>query len=238
MAGHRIIYDFGMNNGDDIEYYLKKGFKVVGVDGNPELCKACSTRFEQQIASGDLHIVNAALSQTSSIKSTRFYIHKTNHVLSRILPPPQETACDYIKIFVPQRKASEVVQEYGEAHYIKIDVEHFDPKVVADLFGASIFPTFISAELHSIDVFWLLVAHGYTSFNLVEGRSVSSKYKSTHIQTPNGRQTFSFKQHSAGPFGEDITTPWMTKEAFFRFLQLKHLGWKDIHATMRMASHK
>jgi hypothetical protein len=25
------IYDFGMNNGDDTEYYLKKGFRVVGV---------------------------------------------------------------------------------------------------------------------------------------------------------------------------------------------------------------
>lgn len=33
-----VIYDFGMNNGDDTEYYLLKGANVVGVDANLALC--------------------------------------------------------------------------------------------------------------------------------------------------------------------------------------------------------
>jgi len=32
-----IIYDVGMNNGDDCEYYLTKGYRVVAVEANPAL---------------------------------------------------------------------------------------------------------------------------------------------------------------------------------------------------------
>jgi hypothetical protein len=105
------------------------------------------------------------------------------------------------------------------------------------LFAASIFPPFISAELHLIDVFCLFVAHGYTLFNLVEGSTVDIKYKNTDIQTASGTQKFSFEYNSAGPFGEDITSPWMTKDVFFWFLQMRGFGWQDIHATkLRMSN--
>lgn len=231
MDRNRTIYDFGMNNGDDVEYYLKKGLKVVGVEANPDLCEVCLRRFDRPVADGDLVVLNLALADKSSTEPARFFVHKTNHVLSRMLEPSAETAADYEEILVPQRKASDIVQEYGEPYYIKIDVEHYDHKVLADLFAASIFPPFISAEAHSIDVFCLYVAHGYSFFNLVDGRSVHAEYKNAEIRTTDGKQKFSFRHHSAGPFGEDIASPWMAKDAFFWFLQSKGLGWKDIHAT-------
>ena len=34
----KIIYDFGANNGDNIEYYLLKSDLVIAVEANPELC--------------------------------------------------------------------------------------------------------------------------------------------------------------------------------------------------------
>jgi FkbM family methyltransferase len=230
MAGHRTIYDFGMNNGDDVDYYLKKGFRVVGVEANPHLCTDCLLKFDDAVTRGDLVVLNFALTEGASNEATPFFIHKTNHVLSRIVEPPKDTADDYSVIMVPQRKASDIVRDYGGPHYIKIDVEHFDHRVLADLFGASIFPTFISAEAQSIQVFPLLAAH-YKFFNLVEGRSVSIDYKDANIRTADGEQKFSFNHHSAGPFGEDIVSPWLTRDAFSRLLPKKGLGWKDIHAT-------
>lgn len=44
-----VIYDFGMHNGDDVEYYLKKGRKIVGVEANPSLVALCADRFRSEI---------------------------------------------------------------------------------------------------------------------------------------------------------------------------------------------
>jgi hypothetical protein len=44
-VAREVIYDFGMNNGDDVEYYLLKAPRVVGVDANPGLCAEVRKRF-------------------------------------------------------------------------------------------------------------------------------------------------------------------------------------------------
>jgi hypothetical protein len=62
-----------------------------------------------------------------------------------------------------------------------------------------------------------MVANGYKSFALVDGSSVAERY--------------SFKPHSAGPFGPDIDGPWYDADAFFYLLASEGLGWKDIHAA-------
>ena len=40
-----VIYDFGMNNGDDVAYYLKKDVRIVGVEANKALCDQVCRRF-------------------------------------------------------------------------------------------------------------------------------------------------------------------------------------------------
>jgi hypothetical protein len=32
-----LIFDFGANDGRDTEFYLLKGYRVVGVEANPQL---------------------------------------------------------------------------------------------------------------------------------------------------------------------------------------------------------
>lgn len=227
----KTAYDFGMNNGDDVEYYLAKGFRVVGVEANSALVDKCRIRFQKEIASAQVVLVNVALTSKSSSEPVPFYIHKIHHVLSQLNPPAIEDLPRFDVVHVPQRKPSEIVREYGPAHYIKIDVEHFDQVVLTELFANGIRPPHISAESHSVEVFAALVAAGYTAFNLVEGRSVTSIYGRTTISTPAGSQPFEFNEHSAGPCIDDILTPWMDRESFFYFLASAQLGWKDIHAT-------
>ncbi len=45
-----LIYDLGSHNGQDSEFYLKKGFIVVAVEANPTLCDGLKLRFSREIA--------------------------------------------------------------------------------------------------------------------------------------------------------------------------------------------
>jgi FkbM family methyltransferase len=224
-----LIYDFGMYNGDDVEYYLKKGYSVVAVEANPKFCAICEHRFAEHIKGGRLSVLNVALSAETS-GDVDFYVHKTHPVWSQLTAPSRELN-EYQVIKVPQRKASAIVEEYGMPHYIKIDIEHMDAIILGDLFGAGIKPDFISAEAHSIRVFATLVTGGYSCFNLVDGPTVGSTYRNALIETTDKPILHTFKDHSAGPYGEDIKSPWLDADSFFYLLASEGLGWKDIHAS-------
>jgi FkbM family methyltransferase len=230
-----VIYDFGMNNGDDVEYYLLKGARVVGVEANRSLCELAERRFAEAIEAGRLAILNLALADEESRSSIRFYLHKTNHVLSQLPTPADEELQNFEQVEVPCRTPASIVREFGEPSYIKIDVEHFDLAVLENLFRAGIFPPEISAESHSAPVFACLVANGYRSFNLVDGATVSKRYRRATVATADGPKEFSFKPHSAGPYGEDIRTPWEDADTFLYTLAAAGLGWKDIHASRNIA---
>jgi FkbM family methyltransferase len=227
----KTIYDFGMYNGDDTEYYLRKGFNVVGIEANPWLCDQCEKRFAASIAAGRLRILNVALSDESDVSPVTFYVHRKNAVLSQVLRPDEKSLPEFQEVKVAQMRASEIVHTHGVPHYIKIDLEGSDPIVLRDLLEAGIAPEFISAEVHSTTVFALLVAHGYDSFNLVDGSSVHEIYRAARIMTPDGEVDYSFAKHSAGPFGEDIASPWWDSNSFLYVLASERLGWKDIHAS-------
>ena len=230
MKKKKIIYDLGANNGDDIPYYLKKGDVVVAVEANPILCKQIRNRFQAQIEQGTLFVESCVLTTGETSSEVNFYVHKTNDVLSQF-PPPLD-AENFEKVRLPSKSVLQLVQRYGEPHYIKIDIEHYDEAILRALFENDIVPPFISAESHSIEVFSLLVALGrYNAFKLVDGRSVSKRYLNHKILVKEKEEFYSFPYHSAGPFGEDILGEWMTAENFFRLLAFEGLGWKDIHAT-------
>lgn len=226
-----VIYDFGMNNGDDVEYYLLKGTRVVGVEANSSLCELVERRFADAIENGRLVVLNLALSADGSAEPISFYLHKTNHVLSQLPRPAANELGNFDEVRVPCRTPASIVREFGDPRYIKIDVEHSDLAVLENLFRAGIFPPEISAEAHTTDVFACLVANGYTSFNLVDGASVAGRYGRATIATALGPKEFGFKAHSAGPFGEDIATPWEDPNTFLYTLAAAGLGWKDIHAS-------
>ena len=226
----KIIYDFGSNNGDDIPYYLLKSDLVIAVEANPTLCDHIKSRFKKEVLDGSLIVENCILNVGESSDSTTFYIHKTHHVLSQ-LPKPDNVAL-FEEVSLPSKNVIELIRKFGDPYYITIDIEHYDQIILRELFVNGIRPPFISSESHNINVFALLVALGqYNSFKLVDGASVSKRYVDFNIATTNGDIKYSFPHHSAGPFGNDISGPWMTSDNFFRVLSFAGLGWKDIHAT-------
>ena len=226
-----VIYDFGMNNGDDVEYYLLKADRVVAVEANAALCEGVRARFAGAIEEGRLTVLNVALASEESAESVTFYLHKKHHVLSQLPRPDPDRLDEFEPVKVPCRTPAGIVAEYGEPLYIKIDVERFDLAVLQNLFEAGIHPPEISAEAHDVSVFGCLLTNGYRSFNLVDGGGVARLYGTSQIETADGKRHFQFREHSAGPFGKDIATDWQDPNSFFYTLANAGLGWKDIHAS-------
>lgn len=228
----RVIYDFGANNGDDIPYYLRKCDRVVAVDANPAMTGIIANRFHAEIAAGRLVVLNRVLAETDTSEPVPFYLHRHEPVRSQFPRPAEADLHQFDIIMIPARRPSDIVREHGEPHYVKIDIEGYDDRVLHDLFSAGIRPSFISAESHHVDSFVMLAGlGGYRAFKLVDGPTVHTRYANATIHTDGGTERYAFPLHSAGPFGEDIQGPWIAPDHFFRALAFAGLGWKDIHAA-------
>src|SRR5690348_3499393 len=136
-----LIYDVGLNNGDDSAYYLKKGFNVVGIDAHPALCELCRERFRDEIAAGRMVVLNVGVGDTPKIGE--FYLNATEDPISTFLPNYWQGK-DWTKIQIEVRTLSSIVREYGEPYFAKIDVEFHDHLVLLDLLKEGIVPEYIS----------------------------------------------------------------------------------------------
>ena len=58
-----LVYDIGAHTGEDTAFYLSRGFHVVSVEANPDLCEGLSTRFGDAVAEGRLQVVNKAVAR-------------------------------------------------------------------------------------------------------------------------------------------------------------------------------
>ena len=58
---NNLIYDIGLHKGEDTSYYLKKGFKVIAFEADPELVLECKNKFHQEIKDKKLIIIEGAI---------------------------------------------------------------------------------------------------------------------------------------------------------------------------------
>ena len=68
-----LIFDAGMHIGQDTEYYLSKGYKVVAIEANPDLCNTAKEKFSEQIKHGQLIIENTCVGNQN--KQVEFHIN-------------------------------------------------------------------------------------------------------------------------------------------------------------------
>lgn len=213
-----VIYDFGANNGQNFNYYLSKGYKVVGIEANPLLCREIEKKFSNEIAAGKLTIMNYCLSADSDDEIVEFYVHKTNSLLSQFNKPGYENLDDFEPIKIKSKKASSIVKEFGAPYYIKIDIEHYDIMILKELLAEKIYGKYLSIEAQNPAILDVLLQSDYKYFNAVFGWTLKKFYPE-------------FDFHMAGPFGKDIKSPWLTKENLSALFSEIKFGWIDIHAS-------
>ncbi len=225
-----LAFDLGMNNGDDTRYYLAKGYDVVAVEANPKLCAEATESLRSHVDSGRLTILNIAVSDQEG--TFDFYIDTVNHVRSSLKPQPGR---DMRAVTVPSRKVSGLIKEFGAPDFLKIDVEHVDQLILRDLITEGLKPPMISVEAHKFEILLLLWQMGYQEFRLVNGRSVHLDFRNVPIHNVDGSTTkYTFPRHSAGPFGDDLPTPWRHIQHVSAEWLHRHAlfggGWFDVHA--------
>lgn len=73
-ASKPLVYDIGMNEGQNIPYYLAKGCRVVAVEAAPPLVDDVRRRFATDIANGDLTLLNVGISSNEG--ALPFYFNR------------------------------------------------------------------------------------------------------------------------------------------------------------------
>jgi FkbM family methyltransferase len=251
----RIIFDVGMNNGDDSAHYLSKGYQVVAIEANPILVECARARFQREIAAGQIVIECVGIvDQPGKIP---FWINDERDVFSsfdRARASRNGMKCHPIEIECVTFDT--VLKKYGVPYYLKLDAEGAEPYCLKRLQSLSL-PEYVSVEAEELEYLLLLWQLGYRQFKIVDQMRHNSsfpEFTNDHIfsraagracwYADRFKSRFSrapFARGCSGPFGEETPSTWQTfDEVAYNWLHL-HFGnyrrgslnrfsWYDFHA--------
>jgi FkbM family methyltransferase len=217
-----LIYDLGLHLGEDTDFYLKKGFRVVAFEANPLLVDAARKRFSDAIEKGRLVIVEGAIvapdAAGSMADTIAFYENSDLSVwgtINRSWAERNERLGHKSKVIeVPVTDLEKAIVEYGMPYYMKIDIEGCDMICLRTLEKFRVRPCYISFESDKTSVaairseIDLLARLGYNRFQPVEQSSIC---KVQHPPRPplEGRHVdHRFESGSSGLFGAELPDKW------------------------------
>src|SRR5687767_2213091 len=127
-----LIYDVGLHHGQDTDFYLKKGFRVVAFEADPRNAEFCRKRFSEAIVSGHLTIVEGAITEDSSTNGNskasdvKFY-QNADHSLWGSTSENWAVRNEVVGtrntiISVPAIDFAVCLEKYGIPHYLKADI--------------------------------------------------------------------------------------------------------------------
>ena len=164
-----LIYDVGMNNGDDSAYYLSCGFRVLAIEANPVLVEQAAKRFDREIKAGRITLLHIGVSDTE--EELPFWICDTISEWSSFDESvPARDGNPHHKIMVRCRRFQSILAEFGAPYYLKLDIEGNEIHCLRDLSATTDLPHYISFERTdrwSIESLTILHELGYTGFKLV-----------------------------------------------------------------------
>lgn len=164
---NNLIYDIGMNNGDDTAYYLSLGYRVVAVEAAADLVKRSQNRFKDYIEDNKLKILNLGIAERDGYMD--FYINKYDSGWSSFhLNLANRGGAGYEIIKVKTKNLNQLIIENGVPYYIKIDIEGNDRIALDSLFKCAEKPKYLSIELFDLDEIILLSSLGYNKFKIID----------------------------------------------------------------------
>src|SRR5262249_25717269 len=222
-----LIYDVGMHDGTDTDFYLKKGFRVVAIESNQELVAAARWLFADAFASCRLTVLNVAISDRDGVAT--FYRSPEHQGLTfspTVLSTTDGEIADYYSrrfgahfetIEVESSRFETILQQYGVPYYLKVDIEGADVLCVRALEHFSPRPRYLSIELpllyperHYKDLCYLYLLD-YRWFKIIDQRFLR-KLKLPSPAREGNYAPHEFAGHTSGPFGEETPGRWLSFE--------------------------
>lgn len=216
-----LIYDVGMHKGQDTDYYLKKGYKVIGFEANPGNAAFCKNRFASAIKENRLIIVEGAIVETKAgeIKpeKVKFYRNEDhspwgstsedwayrNEVMGTSNKLIQVDAVDF----------GECLEKYGIPFYLKADIVGSEMICLRALRHFQNKPDYLSIRSEKViftkllDEFDVLQELGYDRF-----KAIKQDFDHLKISVDNSGKIYEFEEGGSGPFAEDTEGDWRKRE--------------------------
>jgi FkbM family methyltransferase len=224
----RLIFDLGMHKAEDTEFYLKKGFRVVAIEADPELAQRASERLDSYVKAGKLQIINKAIAAATG-DITFFRSKKVSDwgTINRSWADRnQRLGADIEEMTVSGVLFRELLREHGTPHYMKIDIEGADTLCLEGLLETKSRPKFVSIESAKTSFedlfqeFALFTQLGYGKFKIIP------QHKITEQVAPNPPREGVYVDHkfsmgSSGTFGLELPGEWLSlEEAIKRYIAI------------------
>lgn len=217
-----LVYDVGLNRGQDTDYYLKKGFRVVAFEADPGNVEFCRERFADAIADGSLTIVEGAICEpdiNNSISGKTAFYRNDDHFLwgttsqdfahrNNIYGTTME------RIAVDAVDFAAAMAKHGVPHYLKADIVGSETICLRAMLEFENKPDYISIRSEKVifrnllEEFDLLEQLGYHEFKAIK-QDFEREYAS--LPTNNGPRLHEFEEGASGPFGEDTRGEWKSR---------------------------
>ncbi|WP_035851257.1 FkbM family methyltransferase [Cryptosporangium arvum] len=178
-----LVFDVGAHVGDRVASYRRLGARVVALEPQPLCGRALTEIFADDPA---VRVVEAAVGAEPG--SVTFYVNTANPTVSTVSKDFVEAAFGAngwhgqvwdTEISVPTVTLDELIGEYGEPAFVKIDVEGYEYAVLSGLSAAV--PA-LSFEFTTIErgvaqqCLDRTVALGFTSFNVALGDAMDFEF--------------------------------------------------------------
>ena len=236
-----LIYDLGMNHGEDSLFYLEKGFRVVAVEANPVIYSKMTQEFSDWIETGRLTILNLGIWDTAS--KLIFYKKLDNdHWSSVDAGYGTRKGTAYEEVEIDCITLPTLLAEHGTPYYLKIDIEGADKIAISSLASSKSLPAFISVEEYGAKCIEDLKDLGYDRFKIVPQGDKSQMNPSPSPAREGSYVERWFSGRDTGLFGLELPGMWMPfQEAYDTFTSkirdesYAYIGpdneWFDVHAT-------
>jgi FkbM family methyltransferase len=216
-----LIYDLGLHKGEDTDFYLAKGFRVVAIEADPDLISHCKERFEAQLATGQLTIVEGAIVEDpDAVDTITFYKNPNVTVWGTIDPDWKErnerSGWESVEITVPTVDLAGCFAELGMPYYMKIDIEGADIPSLKKLGDFEQKPDYVSIESSKTSLsaiqeeLDILTGLGFDSFKAVQQAMVAGK------QAPQPAKegldiAYQLAHDASGLFGRELEDEWLSE---------------------------
>jgi len=230
-----LIYDVGLHRGEDTDFYLKKGFRVVAFEADPDLAAGCRQAFADQIAAGRLTIVEGAIVRPADRTHVTFCKNETVSVWGTVDPRwrdrNERMGSTSREIEVEVVDFAACLRQFGVPHYMKIDIEGEDRVCLETLSRFDDRPDFVSMESDKLSLeavraeIRIFEALGYDRFQAVQQVSVPNQ-RSPMPAREGDAVEHEFPLGASGLFGRELPGRWKSAAAMARRYRWIMVGYR------------